>query len=119
MDQEAQKLPPQAILVRFLSNHDTNRIATELKGDPDRLRLAAALQAGLPGPVMIYYGEEIGMLGQKGGAPAYDNYRREPMDWYADQEGEMQATWFRPEDRWNLPDDGTSVEEQDADPGSL
>jgi glycosidase len=68
---------------------------------------------------MIYYGEEIGMLGQKGGAPAYDNYRREPMDWYADQGGDGQTTWFRPDDRWNVPDDGISVEEQEGDPNSL
>ena len=59
------------------------------------------------------------MLGQKGGAPAYDNYRREPMDWYADQEGEGQTTWFRPDDRWNVADDGISVEEQEGDPDSL
>jgi len=119
MDLEAEKFPPEGIPVRFLSNHDTNRIATEMNADPDRLRLAAALQAGLPGPQMIYYGEEIGMLGQKGGPPDYDNYRREPLDWYADQEGAGQTTWFRPDDRWNLPDDGISVEEQDADPHSL
>jgi glycosidase len=116
---EAEKFPPEAFAVRFSSNHDTNRNATELKGDPDRLRLTAALLAGLPGPVMIYYGEEIGMLGQKGGAPAYDNYRREPMDWYADQGGEGQTTWFRPDDRWNVPEDGISVEEQEGDPDSL
>lgn len=119
INQEAEKFPPAGIPVRFLSNHDTNRIATELKGDAERLRLAAALQAALPGPQMIYYGEEIGMLGQKGGPPEYDNYRREPMDWYADQEGDGQTTWFRPDDRWNQPYDGISVEEQDDNPDSL
>lgn len=116
---EAEMFPAQAMLVRFFSNHDTNRIATELSGDPARERLAAALLATLPGPVMVYYGEEIGMLGQKGGPPAWDNYRREPMDWYAAQEGPSQTTWFRPDDRWNLPSDGISVEEEAADPESL
>ena len=116
---EAEMFPAQAMLVRFFSNHDTNRIATELSGDPARQRLAAALLATLPGPVMVYYGEEIGMLGQKGGPPAWDNYRREPMDWYASQAGPSQTTWFRPDDRWNLPSDGISVEEEAADPESL
>ena len=118
-NEEAEKFPREAIAVRFLSNHDTNRNATELKNDPARLKLAAALLAGLPGPIMFYYGEEIGMSGQKGGPPDYDNYRREPMDWYADEEGEGQATWFRPDDRWNEPLDGISVEEQDLNRDSL
>jgi glycosidase len=68
---------------------------------------------------MVYYGEEIGMPGQKGDAPYWDNYRREPMDWYTLETGPGQATWFMPEDRWNRPSDGISVEEQEADPGSL
>jgi len=116
---EAELFPPQAMLVRFFSNHDTNRIATELSGDPARQRLAAALLATLPGPVMVYYGEEIGMLGQKGGPPYWDSYRREPMEWYASQAGPSQTTWFRPDDRWNLPFDGISVEEETPDPDSL
>jgi glycosidase len=68
---------------------------------------------------MVYYGEEIGMFGQKGGAPYWDNYRREPMDWYADEIGADQTKWFKPEDRWNQPNDGISVEEQEADSESV
>ncbi len=117
--EESQRYPEQAVTVRYLSNHDTNRIATEVGGDPDRQRLAATLTAVLPGPALIYYGEEIGMPGQKGGAPYYDNYRREPMDWFRAELGPQQTTWFKPEDRWNAPLDGISVEEQDADPDSL
>ncbi len=115
----AARYPPQAQVLRFLSNHDTNRIASEVRSDAARQRLAAALLASLPGPVLLYYGEEIGMLGEKGGPPAWDNYRREPMDWYADQEGAGQTTWFRPADRWNQPSDGISVEEEEAAPSSL
>lgn len=58
------------------------------------------------------------MFGQKGGPPYWDNYRREPMDWYADETGPDQASWFKPEDRWNRPYDGISVEEQEGDPDS-
>jgi glycosidase len=118
-NEQEDHFPPEAIAVRFLSNHDTNRIFSEVGGDPDRQRLAAALLAGLPGPVMVYYGEEIGMPGQKGGPPYWDNYRREPMDWYASEEGEGQTTWFHPDDRHNQLDDGISVEEQTIDPYSV
>jgi len=119
LGEEMQRFPTQAIVVRFLSNHDTNRLATELGSDAARLRMAAGLLVALPGPVLVYYGEEIGMLGQKGGPPAWDNYRREPMDWYAQQEGLLQTTWFRPADRLNQPGDQVSVEEQASDPESL
>ena len=36
------------------------------------------------------------------------------MDWYASQTGTGQAIWFRPEDRWIIPSDGISVEEQEV-----
>ncbi|MEW6567484.1 MAG: alpha-amylase family glycosyl hydrolase [Chloroflexota bacterium] len=119
LQEQSSLFPPQGLSLRFLSNHDTNRLASEVASDPARLRLAAALLASLPGPMMIYYGEEIGMRGEKGGMPDWDNYRREPMDWYASQLGEGQTTWFRPTDRWNQPFDGVSVEEQETDPESL
>jgi glycosidase len=119
LEEQAERFPDEAIALRFFSNHDTNRIATELGSDPARQRLAVALLASLPGPVLIYYGEEIGMPGQKGGEPGWDNYRREPMDWYANEQGTGQASWFMPDDRWNRPQDGISVEEQEDDPGSL
>ncbi len=117
--EEEARFPEEAMAVRFLANHDTNRLYTKTGGNADRLRLGADLLACLPGPILIYYGEEIGMPGQKGGPPYWDNYRREPMDWYALEAGPGQATWFMPNDRWNRPADGISVEEQEADPASL
>jgi glycosidase len=119
LEEEAERYPSEAQSVRFFSNHDTNRIATELGGSLERQKLAAALLVSLPGPVMIYYGEEIGMPGQKGTAPWWDAYRREPMDWYAAELGPDHAAWFMEEDRWNQPDDGISVEEEVSDPDSL
>ena len=119
LNEQGELFHGEGFPVRFLSNHDTNRIASEVSSDPDRLRLAASFLAALPDPVLIYYGEEIGMLGQKGGPPYWDNYRREPMDWYRSERGTGQTDWFKPEDRWNKPEDGISVEEQDDDPNSL
>ncbi|MEO6062595.1 MAG: alpha-amylase family glycosyl hydrolase [Thermoflexales bacterium] len=116
----AQRLYPRgAQMVRFASNHDTNRIASETSGDPQRGRLAAAAELLLPGTPFIYYGEEIGMRGSKGPGPIYDEYRREPMDWRTAESGPGVTTWFKLANRNNKPDDGISVEEQDADPNSL
>lgn len=119
LNDQAQRYSPEAISVRFASNHDTNRIASEVGGDMARLRLTPALQFLVSGTTMVYYGEELGMFGQKGGPPHWDSYRREPMDWYAMEEGEQHAAWFMQPDRWNQPLDGISVEEQDVDPDSL
>ncbi|MCW1968148.1 MAG: alpha-amylase family glycosyl hydrolase, partial [Anaerolineae bacterium] len=111
--------PHGAQLVRFSSNHDTNRIASDSLGDPRRMRLAAAAALLTPGVPMIYYGEEIGMRGNKGEGPVYDELRREPMDWYANENGVGMPRWFKPANRHNAPNDGVSVQEQDGKPDSL
>lgn len=112
--------PPGGHLVRFPSNHDTNRIMSEVEGDFDRAKAVAVWLMTVPGTPMIYYGEEIGMFGTKGTGPrVYDEYRREPFDWYASESGEGMTTWFRTGDRYNAPLDGISVEEQENDPDSL
>jgi glycosidase len=108
------------VSVRFTHNHDTNRLASDVMGDQGRMRLAAVWLLTAPGVPILYYGEEIGMAGNKGGGPQYyDEYRREPFDWYATEAGAGMTTWFAPADRNNRPNDGVSVEEQHAKPESL
>lgn len=111
--------PPGAQLVRFASNHDTNRIASDTEGNLDKMKLAATAVMLSPGVPMIYYGEEIGMRGVKGPGPIYDEYRREPLDWYASEIGAGMTTWFKPAERYNKPNDGVSVEEEENQPDSL
>lgn len=60
----------------FLGNHDQERIMSRLGGDKDKARLAASILMTLPGSPYIYYGEEIGMLGEKP-----DPSIREPFLW--------------------------------------
>lgn len=116
----ARYAPPPAMLARFTHNHDTNRLVSEVDGDLARARAAAVWLLTAPGIPALYYGEEIGMKGVKGSGPEiYDELRREPMDWYAAEQGPGMATWFRPGFRNNAPDDGISVEEQEATPDSL
>ncbi len=57
-------LAPHSIPAAFLGNHDTTRPANFLgRNNPERMKLAAGLMAMLPGNPFVYYGEEIGMLG--------------------------------------------------------
>jgi len=60
----------------FLSNHDGTRSMTVLRGDVARAKLAATLLLTLPGLPFVYYGEEIGMTGDKP-----DPRLRTPMQW--------------------------------------
>jgi alpha-amylase len=60
----------------FLRNHDQTRTMTELGGDVARAKLAATLLLTLPGLPFVYYGEEIGMTGNKP-----DERLRTPMQW--------------------------------------
>ncbi|GIM29884.1 alpha-amylase [Clostridium polyendosporum] len=64
----------------FLSNHDQNRIYSELRQNRKNMEIAAALLLTLSGTPYIYYGEEIGMLGTK--SPS-DAEVRKPMLWEA------------------------------------
>ncbi len=59
--------PPEvhSVLFNLLDSHDTPRILTQLGGDTARLRLAVVLQMTLPGMPVVYYGDEVGMLGDK------------------------------------------------------
>jgi glycosidase len=60
----------------FLRNHDQTRTRTELGGDMAKARLASALLLTMPGMPFVYYGEEIGMVGDKP-----DERLRTPMPW--------------------------------------
>lgn len=60
----------------FLRNHDQTRTMTALGGDVARAKLATTLLLTLPGLPFVYYGEEIGMTGDKP-----DPRLRTPMHW--------------------------------------
>jgi alpha-amylase len=60
----------------FLRNHDQTRTMTDLGGDVSRAKVAATLLLTLPGFPFVYYGEEIGMTGNKP-----DERLRTPMQW--------------------------------------
>src|SRR5881296_1751780 len=96
----------------FLSNHDQTRVLTALGGDVTRAKLAATLLLTLPGLPFIYYGEEIGMTGDKP-----DPRLRTPMQWSAGRGlGSTSGTaWESAQPDWMA----VNVALEDTDPGSL
>ena len=96
----------------FLRNHDQTRTITALEGDLVRARLAATILLTLPGLPFVYYGEEIGMSGDKP-----DPRLRTPMQW-----GPAPGAGFTHGLAWEplQPDSLTAnVTAQDVDTGSL
>ena len=75
-----QALRPDAVFVPFISNHDMDRAAGYLPDSNGRIRMAANLYILGPGAPFLYYGEEIGLRGSRGGA-ATDANRRLAMRW--------------------------------------
>ena len=69
-----------AMIVPFISNHDMDRAAGYLTQATYNMQFAANLYILSPGSPFIYYGEEIGMRGSRGGANT-DANRRLAMLW--------------------------------------
>ena len=78
--EEIQAQNAAAMLCSFIANHDMDRAAGYLTTAMGHAQMAASLNILLPGSPFIYYGEEIGMLGSRGGANT-DSNRRLAMLW--------------------------------------
>lgn len=72
----------------FITNHDMNRVMSELNGNIDQGKMAASLLLTLPGNPFIYYGEETGLFGTKP-----DEEIREPFLWTRDENAAEQTKW--------------------------
>ena len=92
----------------FLSNHDQERVMSQLDGNAQHMRTAAAMLLTLPGRPFIYYGEELGMQGRKP-----DPDLREPMRWHRDPHGPGESRWKR-FSAGDGPDVSADAEEGDA-----
>ncbi len=108
--QQLATYDPDFIDAPFLTNHDQNRVATDLyNGDVNLEKMVSEMLLSLPGNPFIYYGEELGMLGDK---TQDDKNVRQPFIW-GDQS--VETTWLQ--DNYNqntLP-----LSEQETDPNSL
>lgn len=100
----------------MINNHDMDRIATRLK-NIDEQKVAASLFMTMPGTPFIYYGDELGQLGQ-----SPDQFRREPFDWYKSGTGKGQVDFKKAvgaDPKFLVADDGISYEEECADDNSI
>lgn len=111
---EAQRDIPDHRWGVFIRNHDQTRTLTDMDGDVARVKLAAALQLTLPGLPFVYYGEELGMTGNKRHG---DIRLRTPMPWSREP-----GVGFTDHIPWEpLADDSltANVEAQDDEPNSM
>jgi len=102
---------PDGRVATFLANHDQPRTGTQLDADDADAKVAATLLLTMPGTPFLYYGEEIGMIGDKP-----DERIRTPMQWTADPSGFTTGTPWEP-----FQDDAQTrtVAAQDSDSASL
>ena len=96
----------------FLSNHDQNRVMSRLGGDVDKAKLAATILLTGVGVPFIYYGEEIGMAGQKP-----DSRLRTPMQWTSERHAGFSRR--RPWQTVNPDYRRVNVQAEAGDPDSL
>ncbi len=96
----------------FLTNHDQTRAMSVFYGNINKAKLASFLMLTSPGSPFIYYGEEIGMQGQKP-----DEDLRLPMQWNADTYAGFSTTepWRAPNKDFTI----VNVTSQTEDPNSL
>ena len=101
-----------AMFVPFITNHDMDRAAGFLKVGTGDMAMAANIYLLSPGSPFIYYGEELGMRGSRGGANT-DANRRLAMLW-----GDGDTVQDPPGSTYKAQAE-TSAAEQMGDPDSL
>ena len=103
---------PDGHFSTFLSNHDQQRVMSFFEGDTNKASVAAFVYLTGPGVPFIYFGEEIGMTGNKP-----DELLRTPMQWSGGPgAGFTNGTPWQPV---NQDFAQVNVAAQDSDPDSL
>ncbi|MBP8857870.1 MAG: DUF3459 domain-containing protein [Anaerolineaceae bacterium] len=96
----------------FLTNHDMDRVMSVVNLEEEKAKAAATILFTYPGTPFIYYGEEIGMTGQKP-----DEMIRTPMQW-----SNTTNAGFTSGNPWEKPSllyQYYNVADQDLNEGSL
>ncbi len=103
---------PDFDFATFLTNHDQNRVMSVFNGNVEKAKAAATLLLTSAGTPFIYYGEEIGLQGQKP-----DEDIRLPMQWNADANAGFTTgtPWRAPAPNYQK----VNVAAQDGNPASL
>ncbi len=123
MEQTINSLPSgQGTYVAIIGDHDVDRLASVIGADNPanlgRANAAAAVLMLQPFPPIIYYGDEIAMVGVKRdyGSDANDIPMREPFKWNAVEGAPMsryhQQNFQATINQYSSNNDGRSVQEQ-------
>jgi glycosidase len=99
-------------MANFLTNHDMVRAMNSFSGDASKAKSAATILFTLPGTPFMYYGEEIGMTGEKP-----DPRIRTPMQWSSEELAGFTSN--KPWEPINSDPGGMNVAAQINDPASL
>ena len=129
-DTTFENTPIQNNQIIFIENHDIPRFSTVVNQDKGKEKVGAALNLLIGGIPSIYYGQEIGMLGDSffgkygGITDANEIPYREAFEWTKDKDSPGMAYWYRNSGPWwetstVKSNDGISVEEQETEPNSL
>jgi neopullulanase len=86
---------PNSILT-FIENHDTARFNETYKGDFNKYRMGLTMIATIRGIPQLYYGSEIGMMGDKGKGDG-DIRHDFPGGWNGDANNAFRASGRTPE----------------------
>jgi glycosidase len=106
------ELFPKGTYATFLSNHDQERVMSVFMEDQNKAKLAASVLLTIPGTPFVYYGEEIGMTGNKP-----DEHIRTPMQWSSEKYAGF--TTVIPWEPTNTNYDQYNVATEREDPNSL
>ncbi len=94
-----QAIRPESTIVPFVSNHDMDRAAGFVQVATGEMHVSANLYLLGPGSPFIYYGEEIGIRGSRGGANT-DANRRLAMLWGdGDTVADPEGTTYNPKNQ--------------------
>jgi glycosidase len=105
-------LLPRGEYATFLSNHDQERVMSYFSGDQVKAKLAASVLLTTPGTPFVYYGEEIGMTGNKP-----DEQIRTPMLWSSEKYAGFSTVY--PWESTISTYAQTNVTSESSDPNSL
>ncbi len=118
-------LPAGRTFMGTIGDHDVDRVTSVLGGSLAKAKVAAAIHLTQPFPPIIYFGDELGMLGTKTYCPsdATDIGLREPFKWNAvagpPMSNYIALNLCAVQTRFSQDNDGRSVEEQQGVAGSL
>ena len=84
-----QKIQDGYLDATFVNNHDQSRLIDNIEGNMAKNELSVAILLTLPGVPYVYYGDEIGMFGQKP-----DPNIREPFIWDSAGKASEQTSWI-------------------------